>query len=186
MQRKYTNCTDKELVKLLGGSKSESEAAFAEIYDRYSRRIFAYIIRILNNRDKAEDVFQETFIKFFNNVNAESMTSSLIGFLITIARNLCLNIKRDKRIILSLDDFNDLTSEYNADNSNELEELVKASIELLDFEYREPLVLRVYDGLDYTEIAEICGISAGNARQRVHRAREKLKSALTPYLKEMC
>lgn len=185
MQSKYSQYSDKELVRLLSGSKRESETAFAEIYDRYSRRIFAYIIRILNNRDRADDVFQETFIKFYHHVKEANMGSSLIGFLITIARNLCLNIKRDKRTILPLDDFQELTSDLRADDSDELEELVKAEIELLDFEYREPLVLRIYDGLDYDEIAEICNITAGNARQRVHRAREKLKTALTPYLKEI-
>ncbi len=181
---KYSNFDDNELVKSLEKSRKEAEGAFTEIYDRYSKKIFSYIIKIVNNRDHAEDIFQETFIRFFQNVRSNYRGGSIIGFLITISRNLCLNYKRDRKSNIPIEDFEFLIKEKVLQEDRELEELVKMSLELLDMEYREPLVLRIYDGLRYDEIAEICGTTVGNARLRVYRAKEKLKDILMPYLKD--
>ncbi|MFA7627267.1 MAG: sigma factor-like helix-turn-helix DNA-binding protein, partial [Candidatus Kapaibacterium sp.] len=62
---------------------------------------------------------------------------------------------------------------------------INRTIELLDEDHREAFVLREYNGLDYSQIAELCNISVVNAKSRVFRARQKIKSILQPYLKEL-
>ncbi len=187
MANDYSNKTDEELVFLMkDGSATVSGNAFTELYERYSSRVFAYIRRVVNDQEQAEDLFQETFYKFYQNVRATPNNGTIIGYLITIARNLCLNYKRDKKATLSIDDVNlNNYSKSNDYEETELMELVTMSMDLLEIEYKEPLILRVYNGMNYNEIAEICNTSESNARSRVHRAKQKIKTILMPYLKDL-
>lgn len=187
MANEYANKTDEELVLLMKDRHTAvSGNAFTELYERYSQRVFAYIRRVINDEEQTEDLFQETFYKFYQNVKSSVNNGTIIGYLITIARNLCLNYKRDKKTTLSIDDIKLLDYSSGSDYEEaELVDLVTMSMELLEMEYREPLVLRVYNGLNYNEIAEICKTSESNARSRVHRAKQKIKTILTPYLKDL-
>lgn len=175
---------DSALIEAFVNSKKDGNIAFAEIYDRYSKSIFAYILKIVNNREQAEDLFQETFIRFCQNVKFNYKGGSLIGFLITIARNLCLNYKRDSKPVISLEEVTFGTPAADSDENSEYKEIVTAALDLLDIDLKELLVLRVYDGMRYEDIAEITGTTVGNARLKVFRAKEKLRSILAPYLKE--
>jgi RNA polymerase sigma-70 factor (ECF subfamily) len=185
MKKNFSTYTDKELVKLIKGDKPESDYAFAEIYDRFGLRINAYIRTITGNKQIAEDIFQETFIRFFQKVRSDFERGSLIGFLITIARNLCLNAKRDRIHSISLDDIELPDLNNNSIETKEFSELLAMSLDLLDNEYREPIVLRYFDELRYDEIASIMGITAARARYLVFTGKQKLKHILNPYFEEI-
>ncbi len=185
MRQNYSTYSDDKLIFILRSNNEESEAAFTEIYNRYSSKVHAYCLRVLNNLEEAEDIFQEVFIRFYQRVRADYPATNVPGFLIKIARNLCLNYKRDKMNTVSIED-NDVfvDSGKNYENS-ELLELITTALELIDFEYKEAFILREYDSLSYNEIAEICGITVTNAKSRVFRAKLKIKEILNPYLKDM-
>lgn len=172
---------------MMGGDKSSAESAFTELYDRYALRINAYCRTVLYTREAAEDVFQETFIKFYQNVRSDYKTGSVVGFLITIARNLCLNYKRDTKATLPIEDYDfpiyDRHS-HEDDEEKELSDILMMSLELLEAETREILIMRVFNDLSYNEISEVVGISAARARYLVFNAKAKLKDVLTPYLQE--
>ncbi len=185
MAKKYPAYSDKELVTLFQ-DKEHAEGAFTEIYHRYSSMVHAYCLRILNNQEQAEDIFQETFIRFYQNVNTGYANTNIPGFLIKISRNLCLNYKRDKRPVVSFENFENLIETSNSYEQKELLDLITRSLDLLDDDFRECFVLREYDNLPYKEIAEITGISVSNAKSRVFRARQKIKQILSPYLKDLC
>jgi RNA polymerase sigma-70 factor, ECF subfamily len=179
-----TGYTDDELIALLEDDKSMAERAFQELYNRYSSMLHAYCMRVLNDQELAEDFFQDTFIRFFQHVKSNHESTNVPGFLITIARNMLLNYKRDKRTMVSLDGF-EVSAEKNQNYENrELLELITYAMDLLEFEYREAFVLREYDGLPYTDIAEITGTTVTNAKSRVFRAKQKIKEILQPYLQE--
>jgi RNA polymerase sigma-70 factor (ECF subfamily) len=108
-----------------------------------------------------------------------------VGFLITIARNLCLNYKRDKKTYVEVEDYHLSEAENIPIFREETQQLITAAFDLLEFEYREPLILRLYDGLKYEEIADICNITVENARKRVLRAKQKVRNVLEPYFKEL-
>lgn len=182
--KKYSVYSDEQLVDLLEKDKSISEPAFQEIYNRYSSMIHAYLTKVLNDIELTEDFFQETFIRFFQNVRSSGQKTNVPGFLITISRNLCLNHKRNKKSEVSIEDI-EIRVEKNQDYENkELLELITYAMELLDFEYKEAFILREYDGLPYNEIAEITGTTITNAKSRVFRAKQKIKEILQPYLQE--
>jgi RNA polymerase sigma-70 factor (ECF subfamily) len=184
MINKLKSYSDAELTAMLPGEKSKSEAAFTELYNRYSSMVHAYCFRVLNDNDQAEDVFQDTFIKFYQTLQQSPNSTNIPGFLITIARNQCLNIKRDKRSTVSLDDLEIFDEKRLSFESEELLNLITTALELLDFEYKEAFVMREYDGLSYNEIAEISGLTVTNAKSRVFRAKQKIKEILAPYIKE--
>lgn len=185
MSNKLSKYNDKELVEMLKGSSVESEQAFTEIYERFAAKIYAYCIKVVQNKEEAEDIFQETFTRFYQSVYPEHENLHIQRFLITIARNLCLNHKRNRKSTVPVEDVEFLLPVNQSYERKEMAELVKLSMDLLEEIYREPLILRVYNGFQYDEIAEILGVTEGNARIRVYRAKDKLKKILEPYVNDM-
>lgn len=185
MAKNYKNLTDIELVALLQGNKSDASEAFRVLYDRYSSIVHAYCVRVIGDEDKADDIFQETFIKFYQKVQPDTLNTNIPGFLMRIARNLCLNAKRDKKNTVAIEEAEFFVNSSISYEQKELLDLITRSLDLLDDDYREAFVLREYSGLTYEEIAEVMGTSVGNAKSRVFRAKQKIKSILSPYLKEI-
>lgn len=184
MQKTISKYGDKELTAMFGDDKSLKDAAFKVLYARYSPKVHAYCLRVLQNQEDAEDIFQETFVRFYNKAQATSK-GSVPGFLITIARNLCLNYKRDKKVSVPFEDYHFFSNPDSSIERSETMKLIKASLDLLEFELREVLVLRLYDGMPYKEISEICGISVANARKRVFRAKQQIRDVLRPHFEEL-
>ncbi len=186
MRHNFSTYTDEKLVFLLRSDKrEEAEIAFTEVYNRYSSKVHAYCLRVLINIEQAEDLFQEVFIRFFQKIKLNYPETNVPGYLIKIARNLCLNYKRDKVNTVNIQE-NDIYFEPGKSFENsELLDLITTALELLDFEYKEAFVMREYDGLTYNEIAEVSNTTVTNAKSRVFRAKQKIKDILQPYLKDM-
>lgn len=181
---KFSKYSDYQLVLLLKGVKDESESAFTEIYSRYSQRLYAYCLRMVGNRDDANDIYQECFLKFYNSAKNEAYIDNIRAYLFRIARNLCINRKRNQKNISNLND-NDLVSNDTDYADKEIMDILISSLDILDFEYREVFILRQFHGLSYKEIAEITGEPLSTLKNRVWRAKEKLKTILTHYLEDM-
>ena len=179
--------SDKELCGLIAGKNpAESEAAFTVLYERYSRRIHAYCYRILSNNEDAEDAFQETFLRFHRTIRNGSRMTNVSGLLFTIARNLCINLKKkNTRWAADPVEHDTLSDRDEAYEKRELLELIKTSLELINPDYREAFVLREYNGLSYKEIAEVLEITLPTAKIRVFRAKEKIRLVLEPYLRDL-
>lgn len=183
--------TDTELFALLRVPKPEdkpqAERAFGELYRRHSPRINAYCKRVLGSREESSDVFQETFARFYQSAQApDRAMTNVPAFLLTIARNLCLQHKRNARTTFRFEDY-DMPDRHAVRRLEEAEllGLITTSLELLDFDYREAFVLREYDGFSYQEIAELLNSHEGTIRTRVRRAKEKIREILSPYLHDL-
>ncbi|MBI5326432.1 MAG: RNA polymerase sigma factor [Ignavibacteriae bacterium] len=184
MDKELENLSDAELFKLMSAGEARTVKAFEEIYTRYSPRVYAYCRRYLGNREEAEDVFQETFIRFYNSRQSIREMTNLGAFLLKIARNQCINLLReikrnskfDEEIYIKHDD---------RDENDELLNLIKMAIELLPDEYKEIFIMREYNGLKYNDIADITGLSINTVKIKIFRARERIRHILQPYLSEM-
>lgn len=180
--RKYR---DGELVLELTKGEQKAERAFTEIYSRYSQKFYAYCLRLTGHEEDAQDLFQETFLRFCDLAKNEmKYIDHILSMLITVARNLYINTKRNLKNTVNLDEFELITYEDNYDQK-ELLELIARAIELLEFEHREVFILRQYQGLSYSEISKITGESVSTVRNRAWRSKEKLKEILAPYLVEL-
>ncbi len=168
-----------------GGDRRVSEAAFKELYTRLSPRIYAYCRRVLSNPEAAQDVFQDTFVRFYKSAQAEREMTNVAAFLLRIARNLCLNAKRDNQHHhIEYEDFHSAHHDAPHENS-ELLGLITRALDHLQHDYREVFVLREYDGLSYAEIGEIVGCTEATAKIRSFRAKQKIREILAPYLEDL-
>ncbi len=168
------------------GDRRLSEAAFKELYARLSPRIYAYCRKVLSDTDQAQDVFQDTFIRFYNSAQQEREMTNVAAFLLRIARNLCLNAKRDNNThrFVEFEEYHSVKMDNSADNQ-ELMGLINKALEQLPHDYREVFVLREYDGLAYAEIGEIVGCTEATAKIRSFRAKQKIRELLQPYLQDL-
>lgn len=185
MKNSYIKYSDIELVELLRSSKTKSERAFTVLYERYAAHVRAYCKNMIKNADAAEDIFQETFIRFYKSLNTDFKVINVPAYLIKIARNLALNYFRDKKQMLQVEEVHSIFDSDNNYEQKELLEIVMKALDLLDFKYKEAFVLRKIDGFSLQEIADALEISVEGAKTRVNRARIKLMEILQPYLKDL-
>ncbi len=141
---------------------------------------------MLGQCPEAEDVGQETFIRFYKSMSSFRGESSAATFLTRIAINLSLNeIKRRKRIsrffVKSTDDVKYLFAEMPFENS-EMKNLVQRGIQKLEPNFRAVIVLRLIEGYSTKETANILKLPEGTVLSRLARAQKKLKQILEPVL----
>ena len=184
MAKSISHHTDAELFYQMKEEKPIAEQAFGELYARHSPRVFAYCRRILGDRDRAQDAFQDTFIKFYQSAQQERIMTNVPAFLLRIARNLCLNAQRTKHQTVQFEDFHASMQDESAEKA-ELLKLITTALELLPEDYREAFVLREYDGLSYQEICEVTNSSMATVKIRLFRAKQKIREILAPYLADL-
>lgn len=181
----YASHSDNQLYSLLQSGAKEREAAFSELYRRYSSRVFLYCRYILGDTDSTRDIFQETWLRLLQTAENKREIQNVPAYLLRISRNLCLDAQQasGRRIFLPLDDLQ-LQAEEPTVQSGELEKLIETALETLSDDYREAFVLQAYNGLSYKEIAEVIGEPVSTVRNRVVRAKNKIRAVLAPFLQE--
>lgn len=184
MGSKLDKYTDPELFELVQSQGNLANDAFSELYDRHSPRVFAYCRRFLGNKEEAQDVLQETFIRLYKSSKRDREMTNVPAFILTIARNLCVNSQKKKKPLVSYEEFMVVRENYNKDEE-ELLDLIKMAMELLPEDYKEVFILREYEGLSYQDIADITDSSMANVKVRIYRAKQKVKDILSPYLEDL-
>lgn len=165
---------------LMGRFQQGEESAFVELYDRYNRRLYGYCVKMLKDKVLAEDLFQEVFIRV-SRKREHFKGGNFSGWLFAIARNLCLNAIRDNVNYASLDDVGPLMVAPEDGMYDETSEILRDAIEKLPVDMKEALVLRVYSGFSYKEIADITDAKLATVKVRIHRAKLRLYDLLEPY-----
>lgn len=183
MRKEFTKYSDEKLLELIKGEKKRADMAFTELYNRYSSKVYSFARAFLNDVDKANDIFQDTFIKFYEYARSGKEVRNAIGLLITIARNLSINTTREKEKV-QLEEVEYIHQKESTYEQKEYLELVMISIDLLEDETKQVFIMRVFNDLSYDEIAEITKMPASRARYLVFSARNKLKALLAPYYEE--
>ncbi len=177
----FNTLTDNQLVELLSKREDLAKSAFNEIYLRYSKKIYAYCKKSIKDNKFTEDIYQETFVKFYNAGRSGVKIDNLQTYLFRIVRNLCLNFKRDNnREFIEIEELH-LTLDEDPSQKHELNSLINQAMEMLNDEYREAFIMQTYQELSYNEIAELLDVPISTVRNRIVRAKRKLKEILTPY-----
>ncbi len=168
--------------------------AFDLIVKRYKQQLLNFVFRFLNNREQAEDVVQETFLRVYRKRHAYKQVAKFSTWIYTIAGNLARTElrKRKRRQLFSLSDigmeekdYEIASDEYNPEkytNTVMHEKIIQREIDKLSVKFREVIILRDVQGLAYEEIAEIINVPLGTVKSRVNRARLRLQEKLRQYL----
>ena len=165
--------------------------AFGVLYERYSNRVYDFLLRMVREPAEAADLMQETFVRALRSLSAERAgTAEFATWLFTIARNLALTrMERARRTEPLADDEEDASVYYRFDPDRlenpetaaqafEMASLVWAASEALEPKQRTLLDLHVRQGLESAEIAEVLGVSKGNAYTMVSRLKDTFESAV--------
>jgi len=170
-------------------TETERRRVFNELYSEYERRIYAYCIYVLGDKDRANDVFQEVFIKAYKSLHTLRDNAKLSNWLFRIARNECLNVMKaaqrsdSRHVRIDADDGVTVRSTDRTEFTDEIDH-VQWGLRQLPREYREALVLAEFEGYSLKEIAELTGASLSNVKVRIFRAKQKLHTILQPILND--
>lgn len=177
--------SDSELTELL---KSDDQAAFAEIYDRYKRLLFLNAYNKLHNRQEAEDLIHEIFASLWSRRMTLTFTGHLAGYLYTAVRNRVLDHysqqEKESIYIQSLQRFID-KGEAITDHlvrEHEMNSLIDKEIALLPLKMREVFELSRKAELSHKEIAEKLNISEQTVRKHIQHALRTLRVKLGVYV----
>lgn len=168
--------------ELIKQCRKKDRKAQIEIYQLYYKAMYNTSLRLLNNKDDAEDIMQESFLDAFNKLNMYAETGSFGGWLKRIVVNKSLDFLKSKKDISRLDDVKvelmEITELQEEENSMvevdiQLAE-VKQGMERLPSHYRVIVSLYLMEGYSHDEIARILNLSYENVRVRYIRAKKKL------------
>lgn len=150
------------------------------LYDQYSGAMFNLAFRIMNNREDAEDMLQDTFIDCFRNLGSFRFESTFGAWLKRILVNKCINQIKKRKIDLKFCDSypNDVCYEDDNEEDYDISGIIKA-IGMLPDGYRIILTLYLLEGYDHEEIAMILGISESTSKSQYSRAKEKLRNIIS-------
>lgn len=188
-----TQVSDHELVTR---AQQGSEKAYRELLGRYERPVFSIIYRMIRDREQAEDLAQETFVRVFNHIDRYDPKYKFSSWIFKIATNLTIDhIRRKELDTVSIDGSrNAVTAEQIEATSitiasqdenpeelleaKELGEEIEGAIGKLRPEYKAAILLRHVEGREYQEIAEILSLPLGTVKTYIHRGRNELREQL--------
>jgi RNA polymerase sigma-70 factor, ECF subfamily len=156
---------------------------FSVLVDRYKSMMYSIAYRMLGDQDAANDMAQESFIAAYTGLGNFQFGSKFSTWLYQILMNKCRDYLRAGKNKVSVDEIAELRSDpgdtpEQAAQAHELGDAVQKALDGLPPDYREVIVLKHIEELDYDEISKIVGASVAALKVRAHRGREMLKNIL--------
>jgi len=194
-RRRFEDLSDSQVVQQFLDGDARS---FGELVDRYDKRLLNFVYRTVGDRERAQDLVQETFVRVYRHLHRFDQAKKFSTWIYTIAGNLAKNELRNRsRNPLVL--FQTIKKNWEADHrplewedprlrpddlfrKRHLKELVEKSVAQLPEHHRIVFVLRELEGKTYEEIAEITGCNLGTVKSRLNRARNNFARIIAPFL----
>ena len=176
---------------VIARARSGDQEAFHLIFNRYGRPVLSFINNLVHNRDLAEDLAQETFVRAHKNLGGLRDEIKISTWLFGIARNVVRESARqsrrnDKKV--GLDEPESLRIESKgvlpegAMLNRELTDTIQNALLELDEDKRLVFSLKIFHEKSYEEISEITGFTIAKLKTDLHRARAEMRKRLVPYL----
>jgi RNA polymerase sigma-70 factor (ECF subfamily) len=195
---KWKDTTDEELMLRVQQGDS---ACFDVLVERYKTRLFNYLFRLVSDRDEAEEIAQEAFVKAYIHAGKYKTIAKFSTWLYTIATNLVRNKMRSRSRAPRIFSLwgrgpSDGEDEKQIDvldpgrapdermNDQELGSVISDAIAKIPDKYRESFVLREINQMSYEEIAAVTGLKLGTVRSRINRARNYFRQVVEPVLEK--
>lgn len=186
-------------IRLMLRVRDDDPTAFAELVELYHHRLLMVMHHLIGNKDEAEDLAQETFLRVYRGRKKYHPRAKFSTWLFTIANNLALNAlrMRQRKPIVALDvrDSGPLgprpaerivqDREHQPSQrlqQQELAGIVQKAIEQLNERQRMAVVLNKFEDMNYAEIAEVMGLTTKAVKSLLSRARDNLRVALRDYI----
>lgn len=179
----YLGMTSDEAV-WVARAKAGDQAAFAALFTRYERRIYAFIYRMMGNADDAADLTQDTFLKAYRALDKTDEDLNVNAWLHRIASNTCMDVLRRRQRIRWLpwegakhDAPSSRAEDHPEDTliGDETQRVVQRVLGQMSTRNRQAMVLREYEGLSCEDIGEIMGVSRSAVKSMLFRGREEFR-----------
>ena len=154
---------------------------FEKIYRIYFEDIYRFLLSLCKNKDIAQDITSETFLKVINNANKIEKLTNIKSYIFSIAKNTYINYYKKNKIMIATDDIEKFDCGIESFEESLLEDesvkILKDAIEKLDEPYKSITKLRLND-LSFKEIGKIYGKTSNWACVCYYRAKERLKDIM--------
>ena len=172
--------------------KQGDREAFRTVTQLYQRKVYLLAYSFFRNPDDAMDIVQETFLRFYQKVHTFQRGKNFQNWLLQITKNLCIDYyrkshKKHNEYFSEKNVENVRVDEYNLESdsvSSDLKEIFSRCLVKLSEKQRLIFVMRHYNQLKYSEIAQILGIAVGTVKSLNFKAIQNLKVLMSPYLGE--
>ena len=194
-RQRLRELSDNDVVQV---SLEGDPRAFGELVSRYDQRLLNFVYRTIGDRERAQDLVQETFVRVYRHLQRFDQTKKFSTWIYTIASNLAKNELRNRsRNPLVL--FQTIKKNWDADHrplewedtqykpddlfrKRHLREKVEEAVKRLPEHHRIVFVLRELEGKTYEEIADITGCNLGTVKSRLNRARNNFAQIIAPMI----
>jgi RNA polymerase sigma-70 factor (ECF subfamily) len=187
----YTGALMNSPEELVARARHGDEEAFRLIFERYSRPVLSFIYDMVRQREQAEDLTQETFVRAYKGLAGFRDEAKLSTWLFAIAKNVARESLRtrpreerkveiDDPVVAELKDSGRSPAGEMLDK--ELSSIVERALGRLDDDKRVVFTLKIFQQRSYEEIVEITGFSLGKVKTDLHRARAEMRRRIGPYL----
>jgi len=174
----FREVEDRDLI--VKAKRGDVEAYNLLVY-RWERRVFNYLLRLVVNREDAMDLSQDVFLKAYQNLPKLDAVEKFAGWLFRIAHNEAFSLLRKRRPEGELP-LEKGSSEAGRLLPMELSLAVESALKRLSEDQREAVLLKIYQGFKFEEMAEILGCPVSTAKSRLYTALDSLKNTLSPAL----
>jgi RNA polymerase sigma-70 factor (ECF subfamily) len=174
--------------KVLAGDRNE----FAYLVDKYKTMVYSLALRLVQDREEAEEISQDAFVKAYQSLASFKGKAKFSSWLYRIVYNTAISkLRQQPAGKLSLDDANvsetlyaDGKKNYDTLSAEERKKYLELALDSLERDEKMFVILYYYEEHDLDEIASIAGLTKTNTKVKLYRARKKMLSVLQAYLKE--
>jgi RNA polymerase sigma-70 factor (ECF subfamily) len=175
-----------DVLRLLGRIERADEAAFKELYRAFSRKVYAYVLRQVNDTAQAEEIVADTLYEVWRQPARFRGESQFSTWLIGIARNKVLMAWRARKPDATHEDIDEVAEQLEAGGESAFDMLaqgqrregVRQCMDKLSDDHRECVHLVFYEGMALAEVASLQGCPENTVKTRLFHARQKLKNCL--------
>lgn len=154
--------------------------AFKELYHQTSGTVYGFALSILRNREDAEDVMHDTYIKTYTSAVTYKPGGKPLSWILTIVRNLAYNKIRAGKVNEDISQYEDQLHDEKSELADAITDkmVLKQAMSILDFEERQIFVLHAATGMKHREIADILDLPTGTVLSKYNRALKKMRKEL--------
>ena len=173
--------TDSEIVELFNSSDENRILALQFIMEKYNRRLYFSVRKIVTSHHDADDIVQNTLLKIFSSLHTFRNESSLYTFIYRIATNEAITTlrkrARERKYVSEtpIEEFDKIASTELLYDGNTIERELQHAIAILPEKQKIVFSLRYYDQMPYKEMSEVLETSEGALKASYHLAREKIE-----------
>ena len=176
------------ITKVLEGDRN----AFAYLVDKYKTMVYSLALRLVKDREEAEEISQDAFIKAYQSLASFKGKAKFSSWLYRIVYNTAISkLRQQPAGRVSLDESNiadtlyiESKQNYDALSAGERKKYLEKAMDSLDMDEKMLVILYYYEERDLDEIATIAGLTKTNTKVKLYRARKKMLTVLQSYLKE--